>query len=71
MSVQHGQVGKFRVLDLLGRGCRFATDCSGQICFGIKTCSWSPVQIGVAGEPLASESALDCFNPKACSVYFG
>ena len=41
MSVQHGQVGKFKVLDLLdsavlehgqvGRGCRFATSCSGQI----------------------------------------
>ena len=43
VSVQHGQVGKFKVLDLLdsaalehgqvGRGCRFATSCSGQICF--------------------------------------
>ena len=29
------------------------------------------MQIGVAGQPLASESALDCFNPKACSVDFG
>ena len=43
------QVGKFKVLDLLtsavlehgqvGRGCRFATSCSGQICFTFKTCS--------------------------------
>ena len=47
VSVQHGQVGKFKVLDLLdsavlehgqvGRGCRFATSCSGQICFTFKT----------------------------------
>ena len=59
------QVGKFKVLNLLGRGYRFATACSGQICFAIKTCSWNPVQIGVAGQPLASESALVAFNPKA------
>ena len=44
--LEHGQVG---------RGCRFATSCSGQICFATKTCSWNPVQIGVAGQPLASE----------------
>ena len=65
MSVQRGQVGKFKVLDFLdsevlehgqvGRGCRFATSCSGQICFASKTCNWNPVQIGVAGQPVASE----------------
>ena len=41
VSVQHGQVGKFKVLDLLasavlehgevGRGCRFATFCTGRM----------------------------------------
>ena len=35
--LEHGQVG---------RGCRFATYCSGQICSATKTCSWNPVQIG-------------------------
>ena len=82
--MQHGQVGKFKVLDLLdsavlehgqvGRGCRFATSCSGQICFATKTCSWKPAQIGVAGQPLASE--LGWFDqcswlvstPRLCSV---
>ena len=85
MSVQHGQVGKFKVSDLLdsavlehgqvGSGCRFATSCSAQICFATKTCSWKPVQIGVAGQvgvagqPLASElgcltRALGCFQPQ-------
>ena len=44
--LEHGQVG---------RGCRFATSCSDQICFAIKTCSWNPMQIGVAGQPLANE----------------
>ena len=63
-----GCLADFQVLDLLdsavlehgqvGRGCRFATSCSGQICFAIKTCSWKPVQIGVAGQPLASELGL-------------
>ena len=83
MSVQRGQVGKFKVLDFLdsavlehgqvGRGCRFATSCSGQICFASKTCNWNPVQIGVAGQPLASELGWfdQCswllFNPN-CSV---
>ena len=83
VSVQRGQVGKFKVLDFLdsavlehgqvGRGCRFATSCSGQICFASKTCNWNPVQIGVAGQPLASELGWfdQCswllFNPN-CSV---
>ena len=81
VSVQRGQVGKFKVLDFLdsavlehgqvGRGCRFATSCSGQICFASKT-NWNPVQIGVAGQPLASELGWfdQCsllFNPN-CSV---
>ena len=56
VSVQRGQVGKFKVLDLLasavlehgevGRGCRCPTSCTGQICFASKTCNWNPVQIG-------------------------
>ena len=82
-SVQRGHVGKFKALDFLdsavlehgqvGRGCRFATSCSGQICFASKTCNWNPVQIGVAGQPLASELGWfdQCswllFNPN-CSV---
>ena len=78
MSVQHGQVGKFKVLDLLdsavlehgqvGRGCRFATSCSGQICFTFQD-SWNPVQIGVAGQHLASESALGCFQPEGLECW--
>ena len=49
VSVQHGQVVcKFKVAcsavlehGEVGRGCRFATSCSGQICFASKTCSWN------------------------------
>ena len=48
------------------QGLQIATSCSGQICSATKTCSWNPVQIGVAGQPLASDlsgltSALGCF----------
>ena len=78
MSVQRGQVGKFKVLDFLdsavlehgqvGRGCRFATSCSGQICFASKT-NWNPVQIGVAGQHLGSESALGCFQHKGLQCW--
>ena len=81
MSVQRGQVGKFKVLDFLdsavlehgqvGRGCRFPTFCSGQICFASKTCNWNPVQIGVAGQHLASESALGCFSTPIAVWDFG
>ena len=52
MSVQRGQVGKFKVLDFLdsavlehgqvGRGCRFATSCSGQIALG---CFSTPIAV--------------------------
>ena len=44
MSVQHGQVGNFKVLDLLDS----AVLEDGQV-------QLEPVQIGVAGQPLASE----------------
>ena len=64
--LEHGQVC---------RGCRFATSCSGQICSATKTCSWNPVQIGVARQPLASEfwggltSALGCFQPEGLECW--
>ena len=50
-----------------------ATSCSGQICFATKTCSWKPVQIGVAGQPLASElgwfdQCSWCFQPQGFAV---
>ena len=37
------------------QGLQIATSCSGQICTATKTCSWNHVQIGVAGQPLASD----------------
>ena len=53
------------------QGLQIATSCSGQICTATKTCSWNPVQIGVAGQPLASDlgwfdqcSWLLCFQPE-------
>ena len=76
VSVQRGQVGMFKVLDFLdsavlehGQVGRFPTFCSGQICFASKTCNWNPVQIGVAGQPLASElgwfdQCLAAFRPQ-------
>ena len=58
------------------QGLQIATSCSGQICTATKTCSWNPVQIGVAGQPLASDlgwfdqcSWLLCFQPEGLECW--
>ena len=78
MSVQRGQVGKFKVLDLLVQ-CSVGAWSGWQ---GLQICnilqwpdllyfqdSWNPVQIGVAGQHLASESALGCFQPEGLECW--
>ena len=75
VSVQHGQVGKFKVLDLLECSVGAWSGWQGlQICNILQwpdllyfQDSWNPVQIGVAGQHLASESALGCFHLACCS----
>ena len=77
VSVQHGQVGKFEVLDLLdsavlehgqvGRGCRFATSCSGQICFTFKTVG-TLCRLVWLGSIWPVRVLLVAFNLKAWSV---